>query len=294
LDAFMKLAVKFNLVLLITIAVGMAVTGAVGHGALQAKARHETEQSARLLLEAAMATRSYTTSHVRALLDNQMKYDFLPESVPSFAATEVLKSMQTRFADYHYKEATLNPTNPRDRVVDWEADVVQMFRRDDKLQEVVGERDTPAGKSLYLARPIAVTEQACLLCHSTAAAAPKTLVDKYGPSNGFGWKLGETVGAQIVSVPSALHTAAAGQAFRAFMLGVAAVFAAVFVVLNLLLTLLVIRPAARLAALAEQASLGGKDETNFAIERSDEIGDLARAIGRLRTSVRKAMALIDK
>jgi HAMP domain-containing protein len=289
----MKLAVKFNLVLLATIAVGMAITGAIGHRILHDKARHETEQSARLLLEAAMATRAYTTARVSALLDNQMKYDFLPESVPSFAATEVLKSMQARFADYHYKEATINPTNPRDRVVDWEADVVQMFRRDDKLQEVVGERDTPAGKSLYLARPIAVTDQACLQCHSTAAAAPKTLVDKYGPSNGFGWKQGEIVGAQVVSVPSMLHTAEANRAFRAFMFGVAAVFAAVFVVLNLMLMLLVIRPMVRLAALAEQASLGGSDDSHFAANRRDEIGELARAVGRLRTSVRKAMALIE-
>jgi HAMP domain-containing protein len=306
----MKLALKFNLALLATIALGMAATGFIGQRILQAKARHETEQSARLLLEAAMATRGYTNTRVHKLLENQMKYDFLAESVPSFAATEVLKSMQASFADYHYKEATLNPTNPRDRVVDWEADVVQMFRRDDKLPEVVGERDTPAGRSLYLARPIAVKDEACLQCHSTAAAAPKTLVDKYGPSNGFGWKLNEVVGAQIVSVPSTVHTAAADRAFRALMAGVAVVFAAVFVVLNLLLTLLVVRPATKLAAIAEQASLDGSgnaasgssgnaafgveaSDDAFGAGRRDEIGDLARAIGRLRTSLRKAMSLVD-
>jgi HAMP domain-containing protein len=288
----MKLAVKFNLVLLVTIALGMAATGFVGHRILHAKARHETEQSARLLLEAAMATRAYTSSRVHGLLENQMKYDFLAESVPSFAATEVLKKIQTSFADYHYKEATLNPTNPRDRVVDWEADIVQMFRRDEKLPEVVGERDTPSGRALYLARPIAIKEQACLQCHSTAAAAPKTLVDKYGPSNGFGWKLNEVVGAQIVSVPSTVHTQAAQRAFEALMAGVAAVFAAVFVVLNVLLHQLVVRPASRLAAMAEQASLGGVGDDAYGTARRDEIGELARAIGRLRTSLRKAMSMI--
>lgn len=289
----MKLAVKFNLVLLAAIVLGMAITGAIGHRVLQGKARHEAEQSARLMLEAAIAARSYTTDRVRGLLEAQMHYRFLPESVPSFAATEVLKSMQTRFADYQYKEATLNPTNPRDRVVDWEADVVQQFRRNDKLQEFIGERDTPSGKSLYLARPIAVTEAACLQCHSTAAAAPRTLVDKYGTSNGFGWKLGEIVGAQIVSVPSAVHVAEANRAFRAFMLSVAAVFGAVFIVLNVVLTLFVIRPTTRLAALVEQASLGDDQDGDLATDRRDEFGDLERAVARLRTSMRKALAMVE-
>jgi HAMP domain-containing protein len=289
----MNLVLKFNLVLLSTVAVGMAATAVIGQRILQDRARQETVQSARMMLETAMATRAYTTKHVSGLIDNQMKYDFLPESIPSFAATEVLKSLQANYPDYAYKEATLNPTNPRDRVVDWEADVVQVFRRDTALTEVVGERATPTGMSLYLARPITIKDAACLNCHSTPGAAPKTLTDKYGPSNGFGWKQGETVGAQIVSVPSAVASAAAQNAFHAFMIGVGAVFAAVFVVLNLLLMLLVIRPMKRLATLTEQASLGVEDTTQFAMHRQDEIGDLARAFARMRTSLDKAMKMIE-
>ena len=289
----MNLVLKFNLVLLGTVAIGMAATAAIGQRILQDRARQETVQSARMMLETAMATRSYTSKHVSTLVENQMKYDFLPESIPSFAATEVLKAMQANYPDYAYKEATLNPTNPRDRVVDWEADVVQVFRRDAALTEVVGERATPTGMSLYLARPITIKDAACLSCHSTPGAAPRTLIDKYGPSNGFGWKQGETVGAQIVSVPSEVASAAAHDAFRAFMIGIASAFAAVFVVLNLLLMLMVIRPMKRVALLAEQASLGVEDTTQFAMQRKDEIGDLARAFARMRTSLEKAMKIIE-
>jgi HAMP domain-containing protein len=289
----MNLIVKFNLVLLGTVVVGLAVTGLIGQRILRDKARHETVQGARLMLEAAMATRTYTTTHVRGLVENQMKYEFLPQSIPSFAATEVLKAMQAGYPDYAYKEATLNPTNPRDRVVDWEADVVQTFRRDASRTEMVGERETPTGMSLYLARPITVKDPACLTCHSTPGAAPKTMTDKYGPSNGFGWKLGETVGAQIVSVPSEVHTAEAQRAFRVFMAGVAAVFVAVFIVLNLMLTRMVIRPTTRLAALAQQASLGADDAPELDVRRGDEIGELARAFTRMRTSLREAMTMIE-
>jgi hypothetical protein len=38
---------------------------------------------------------------------------------------------------------------------------------------------------------------------STPEASPKTLVARYGPSNGFGWKLNETLGVQVVSVRQA-------------------------------------------------------------------------------------------
>ena len=43
------------------------------------------------------------------------------------------------------------------------------------------------------------------------------MVEKYGPANGFGWQLGEVVGAQIVSVPMAVPLARAHQAWRVFM-----------------------------------------------------------------------------
>ena len=75
--------------------------------------------------------------------------------------------------------------------------------------ELVGERDTPTGRALYLARPIQITNAACLVCHSTVEAAPKTMIDLYGPANGFGWKMNEVIGAQVVSVPMSVPIARA-------------------------------------------------------------------------------------
>ena len=102
-----------------------------------------------------------------------MKYVFLPQTVPAYAATEQFNDVRKTHPDYAYKEATLNPTNPRDRASDWEADVVQIFRQTPTTTELVGERDTPTGRSLYLARPIQIKNGACLVCHSTVDAAPK-------------------------------------------------------------------------------------------------------------------------
>jgi HAMP domain-containing protein len=289
----MNLIVKFNAVLVGAVAVGLAVTAAIGHRMLHTKAREETVQNARVMMEAAMATRAYTSSRIKALLDNQMKYVFLPESIPSFAATEVFNALRNSQAEYSYKEAALNPTNPRDRTTDWEADVVNQFRNDAATQEIVGERDTPNGRYLYLARPIKITNPNCLQCHSTFDAAPRPMIEKYGTANGFGWQMNETVGAQIVSMPGRLHTERAQATFQAFMASIAAVFGLVFVVLNAMLMVLVIRPVTRLAALAEQASLGAENTEAFDMRGNDEIAGLARAFTRMRTSLQKAMNLIE-
>src|SRR5262249_36926849 len=161
-----------------------------------------------------------------------------------------------KFADFAYKEATLNPTNLRDRATDWEVDIVNRFRQYPGEQESVGERDTPDGRSLYLAKPITIKDPACLVCHSTVEAAPKSLLRRYGPANGFGWKLNEVVGAQIVSVPMTLPIKRADTAFFTFLGSLAAVFAVVFVALNVMLMRIVVRPVTRLAMVADQVSLG--------------------------------------
>jgi protein-histidine pros-kinase len=197
------------------------------------------------------------------------------------------------YPQYHYKEATLNPTNLRDRAVDWEADIVNRFRNDGERRELIGERDTPLGRMLYVARPLKITNPACLSCHSTAEAAPRTLIDKYGPSNGFGWQLNEVVGAQVVSVPMAVPLARADQTLRVFMVSLVAIFAAIAIVLNLLLWGLVIRPVTRLSKLADQVSLGDMQAPEFKVRGRDEIGRLAQSFTRMRRSLEQAMKMLD-
>jgi protein-histidine pros-kinase len=289
----MKLIVKFNAVLLAVEALGFVATGVIANQMLQDKARAESLQNARLLLEAASSARRYTDEHIVHLLVDPMKATFLPESVPSFAAAEMFASLHKSMPDYSYKDAALNPTNLRDRTSDWEADIVNQFRTDPGRKEIIGERDTPAGRSLYLARPITIDDGRCLICHDTAAKAPPTMIDRYGSANGFGWSLHETIGAQIVSVPTQVTADRAHMTFVAFMTSVAVVFAAIFVVLNLMLSFLVIRPITRLSAIAERVSLGDPAAPEFEVSGSDEVGGLGRAFDRMRTSLAKAMELIE-
>jgi len=288
----MGLLLKFNLAFGAVFLAGMGATAYLSWNLLQQNARAEIAQDARLLMESAIAQRNYTVSQVKPLLNTQMKYGFLPQTVPAYSATEVFADLRKRFPEFSYKEATLNPTNPRDRAVDWETDIVEMFRNDGARTEISGERATPAGGSFYVARPIRIRDPECLTCHSSVEAAPATLVERYGPANGFGWRLNDIIGAQVISVPTEVPIRRANEAFKAFMLAVAAVFVSIGVVLNLMLWQIVIRPVSRLSALANKVSTGDLQAPEFENKSRDEIGDLANSFSRMRKSVDQAMKLL--
>jgi len=288
----MKLLFKFNLVFVVFFVVGLAAIGYVARNELQRNAREEIAQDARLLLESAIAQRNYTVAQIKPLLTIQMKYEFLPQTVPAYAATEVFNDLHKRHPEFSYKEAALNPTNPRDRAVDWEADIIQAFRNDATRKEMTGERETPDGPSFYVARPLRISDPACLACHTTADVAPATLVEHYGPANGFGWQLNDVIGAQLISVPTSVPIARADAAFQRFMLSVAGVFTAVGIVLNLMLWQIVIRPVTRLSALADQVSKGDLEAPAFVAGSRDEIGELAAAFARMRKSVEGALKML--
>lgn len=288
----MKLLFKFNLAFLLLFLLGIAACGYITRDMLQRNAREEIAENARLLMANALAVRAYTNTQIKPLLDTQMKYSFLPQSVPAFSATEVFNLVRKTYSEYAYKEAMLNPTNPRDRAVDWEADLINQFRNGSASGEFFGERQTPSGNSLFFARPLKIADPACLLCHSTVEIAPRTMVDKYGPANGFGWNLNEIVGAQVVSVPTAVPLARADKAFKTFMLSLAGVLAAIGVVLNVLLYWMFIRPVTRISALADRVSLGELDAADLNVRSGDEIQTLAESLARMRKSMVQALQLL--
>jgi protein-histidine pros-kinase len=290
----MKLMFKFNLVFVLVFLLGLAAAGYVSHELLQKNAREEILQNARLLMETSLSTRAYTSGQVGPLLQTQMKYTFLPQSIPSYSATEVLNGLRKKFPEYSYKEAALNPTNPRDRAVEWESDIINQFRANPERGEIMGERDTPTGRTLYIARPFQIKDPNCLVCHSTVEAAPKTMVDRYGPANGFGWQLNEVIGAQVVVVPTAVPVERANAAFKAFMTSLTGVFVVIGVALNLMLLAMVIRPVTKLSKLADDVSLGNMDVPDFHVRARDEIGTLADSFNRMKKSLVQAMKMLEE
>ena len=111
--------------------------------------------------------------------------------------------------------------------------VVNIFNRTPSKTDLVGYRETPEGPSLYYSAPIQVDSQSCLSCHASAEDAPREMTKIYGKNNGFGWKLNDIIGAQIVSVPARLVNESADAAVTRVLCWLAAGYALVFVVVNL-------------------------------------------------------------
>ena len=276
----MKLAPKFTLIFVAAFGIMLLVAGVLCYGYLQRSARSEVLAQAQLMMEAAAAMRSYTNEQIKPLVGVRRTKEFHPQWVPAYAATQVFGYLRVKYPAYSYREATLNPTNLRDRTVDWEADVVNTFRNSPDLHEYVGERDTPEGHALFLAHPISVAP-ACLECHSTPAAAPPTMLAQYGTVNGFGWKPHEIVGAQFVSVPAAVASHLTENAVRAL----ATALLCVAIILNLLLTRLVVRPLGRITIAANQTLSGSSEVADVPVQGHSEIAALSDAFNRLRGAV---------
>ena len=109
-----------------------------------------------------------------------------------------------------------------------------------------------------------------------------------------GWKLNEVIGAQIVSVPMSLPIENANRAFYTFMGSLAAVFVVLFVILNIMLSLLIMRPIRKMSAAADKISVGELDIPELAESGKDEVALLAKSFNRMRRSLEKAISLIDE
>lgn len=289
----MKLILKFNLVLLVVFVIGFLATGFISYRLLQQNAKQEIVENARIMMEAALAVRTYTNTQIRPLLATQNKYSFVPQSVAAYSAAQYFLQLHKKFTDYSYKEAALNPSNPTDRATDWEADIVTKFRDSPDLKELVGERDTPNGRAIFMARPLVIRDEKCLECHDTPERAPRTMIEQYGNANGFGWKLNDVVAAQIVSAPMQLPVQRANKAFVVFMASLAGIFVLIFLALNALLVRLVIRPVTRLSHVADELSTGNLQTPDFQLEGNDEIAALSRSLARMKRSLLKALKMLE-
>jgi hypothetical protein len=82
----MRLILKFNLVFVAVFLVGLGAAGYVSNHLLQQNAREEVLDNARLVMEAALAARAYTSAEIRPLLVPQLQHSFLPQVVAAAAS----------------------------------------------------------------------------------------------------------------------------------------------------------------------------------------------------------------
>lgn len=293
----MKIGTRVNLSLIIVFAIGILISGIALSNVLDKKAQGEINSKALALMEMNDSVRSYTNDRIEPLLSEQVEIqsEFIPETIPSFSVREVFENFRenSEYADFLYKDATLNPTNLRDKTDDFEEKMVKDFRQHPLIKSKSGFRTMSGKKLYYTAKPFAIKKASCLRCHSTPQNAPKSQLNTYGDKHGFGWSLNKILGMQIVYVPAEEILANAHRSFVLITGIVATIFALVIILMNLLLQRTVLQRIRKISQVAEQVSVGDMN-ANFGRQNKDEIGDLAEAFNRMKYSLEIAMNMLNK
>ncbi|WP_017319065.1 c-type heme family protein [Mastigocladopsis repens] len=291
----LNLRQKFTILLIGILVVGLSLSGLVLSALLRQNATNEIASKALTLIDTMTSVREYTITQITPELSDELDTKFMPQTVAAYSAREVFENLRKRpdYRDFFYKEAAINPTNLRDKADSFETKILERFRKEKNLNQVNGFRSLPGGDIFYIARPLSISQESCLQCHSTPDAAPKTMIDRFGAVSGFGWHLNEIVAAQIVSLPASKVIEKAQQSSLMIVGLVSTIFIAVIFLVNVFLNRQVIIPLKRITRVAEEVSTGHLD-VDFDQISNDEIGNLAKAFKRMKLSLEMAMKRIRR
>ena len=290
------LKTKFNLLLSIVFLAGILVGGITLWRILNQRAQAEITSQGLILIESMNAVRRYTSGHIQPLLSDRLttEDEFLAETVPAYSASAVFADFQRReeHANFRYKEAAPNPTNPDHLADSYETELVAFMQRDAGLTEISDFRNLDGRRVYYIARPLSVTAESCLYCHSTPENAPASLIAAYGAEGGFGWELGEVVAAQIIYVPAEEVFNATLRSFGTVMTIFILILGLVIALINFLLSRYVLEPINTLSALAQrvkadQMEIADLDAPALTLvtSRGDELGHLSQVFKQMANEV---------
>ncbi|MEC4805749.1 MAG: DUF3365 domain-containing protein [Jaaginema sp. PMC 1080.18] len=295
----LKLRTQFTIILSVVFLCSSLLSYGLLARVQRKTAEHTVTEQAMVLMSTLNALRTHHVSEVRPWMniENETLTEFVPETVPSYVVRQVFEQFREKaeFAKYLYKDATLNPTNPRDQADDFETDLVAQFKLNQDLDEIHGFRTLEGEPSFYVARPLVITNASCLECHSTPDAAPQNMIQTYGDENGFGWQLNEIIATQIIYIPARQIFFAARQNTQLAVAIFMAIFAVVLLIINKLIKYAIVEPLQPMARVAKYLSEESSLDSNFSIHQNesefekldkiacqgDELGQLARIFQRM-------------
>ena len=298
-----KLGIKLNILLATILIIATLAISFVLSGILQNYAEQIVAEKASLLIETMNSVRQYTSTQVNPELASRLETEqfFLPQTVPAYSAREIFENLRSNeeYSQFFYKEATLNPTNLRDKADRFETQIINSFRQEGDATknnmadlQKYGFRTIPGGKLFYIARPLAIEKESCLRCHGIPEDAPRSQIATYGSDRGFGWQLNEIVGAQIISVPAS-EVVKQAQNLSWLVIGKVLIFLVLgIVLLNIFLKFTITDPINKMSSLSKNLSTGDFS-VEFDHKSNDEIGILAKSLNRLKVSLKMAMEMIE-
>lgn len=301
-----QLQTRLILVIFTIFFVGWIICGSSIWGLEYNKARKDITRTAQVLLDTARATRDYTSNQIApqfALLtktqssgipdNSKSKAEFNKVTAPSYAAHQILNQLEKNKENsgYSYRESAINPTNRKDLATPWEIEIINYFAKNPQAPPKIGERldVITHQKTLYVAEPIQILNQSCLVCHGRPENAPPDLINTYGSEHGFGWKLNDVIGARIISIPTIIQYQEAEKSIGSYLLAIASVFLVAYTAVLVIMQYWITIPLSGIMHLLEEISLHKLEGSQLPEDSSNALNPLNRAINRLIISLNKAL-----
>ncbi|HEU5296615.1 MAG TPA: diguanylate cyclase [Burkholderiaceae bacterium] len=280
---------RLNAWLALTCVTVFCATSAALYRLEMSAAMTQVRREALVQMQMALAMRQYTIEDVRPLLSDRPDAFHLP-AIPAYASVRAMALMrQFGNPQADYQELVLDPTNPAHRASGWQLAVIRQFNDDPQSTEWSRVLETPRGRLMQIARPVRPTPD-CLTCHGAPTDAPAAMRALYGDQHGFNWKLGAAVGIQLVTVPATDAIANARAAWWRYVVANIVALAAVFVVLNRVLSRNVIAPIERRSTALRR--LAGTDALTGALNRRSFEGHAAAVLARRATDATAPTTLV--
>lgn len=278
-----SLATRFNWLVLAFYFGSLLIATPMAYYIARGQAYDAASQELRLLVNMVKAVRAYVADDVRPAL---LKANFF--HTPAISSTVATALVARRFLEkepaYYIKVASDNPLNPKNKADELELELLERYRADPSLSEIVV-RGELSGKPYLVSASPSHNKQSCLGCHGKPQDAPTAIKAAYGVSSGYNYGAeGEVVGVAVVAVPAGHIEAIAMRRSLAVIALVTIVFTIFFVAANVLMKRSVIKPLTEITAVAQAVSQGDIDH-KISVDRNDEIGALAHALELMRRSV---------
>ena len=278
-----SIATRFNWLVLAFYIGSLVVATPLAYFIAREQAYDAASQELRLLVNMVKAVRAYVADDVRPPL---LKANFF--HTPAISSTVATALVARRFLEkepaYYIKVASDNPLNPKNQAERLELKLLEQYRADPSLTELVVQGEL-GGKPYLVSASPSHNKKSCLTCHGKPQEAPDVIKAAYGVSSGYNYGAeGDVVGVAVVGVPAGHIDAIALQRSLAVIALITIVFTVFFLAVNILMKRSVIKPLTEITAIAGAVSQGEIDR-RIAVERNDEIGELAHALELMRRSV---------
>jgi len=282
--------IMFILATVYTVSLVVAVIG--GFFVLKQETIREAVEKTELFAAVMSANQLYMAQNIRPEIKNRLPDLYFPEATVGIQMmVETAELIQEEYPEYIFRIISPNPLNPANLSDNFENEIIKGFSAGvyENWEGFVEKDD----KNYYATAVPIEARVGCIWCHSTPDAAHPDMVEEYGTESGYGYNLGEIVGARFIYVPTEKAMGKTMNKLTILVSTLSVLFLIAFVLIDRVIIRSVVRPIEELTIVATEISKGKMDR-EFEVTSNDEIKALADAFNRMKVSLSKAINIIKK